>query len=57
MISGTNQDLGMSHAIELRRAHQANDRAAMQACGFKIKMNEAACIAELMNLYKDLELS
>ena len=35
---------------ELRRAHQANDRAVMQACGFDVKMTEAECVGELMNL-------
>lgn len=40
---------------ELRRAHQANDKAAMQAYGFWGKLNsESECVAELMKLYKEL---
>lgn len=38
---------------ELRKAHQNNDRAVMQAYGFDIKtMTESACVAELMKLYQ-----
>lgn len=41
--------------IELRKAHQANDRAVMQAYGFDIKaMSEADCVAKLMKMYQDL---
>lgn len=40
---------------ELRKAHQANDRAVMQAYGFDVKtMTESTCVAELMRLYKTL---
>lgn len=40
---------------ELRKAHQANDRAVMQAYGFSVKdMSEADCVAELMKLYQQL---
>lgn len=40
---------------ELRRAHQANDRAVMQAYGFDVKtMTESRCVAELMKMYKKL---
>ena len=40
---------------ELRRAHQNNDRAVMQAYGFDVKtMTEAGCVAELMKLYQKL---
>lgn len=40
---------------DLRKAHQANDRAVMQAYGFSIKdMSEADCVAELMKMYQDL---
>lgn len=40
---------------ELRKAHQANDRAVMAAYGFSVKdMTEAACVAELMKMYKEL---
>ncbi len=40
---------------ELRKAHQANDRAVMQAYGFwgKIK-TESECVAELMKMYQRL---
>lgn len=38
---------------ELRKAHQANDRAVMQAYGMPIKeTDEAACVAWLMRLYQ-----
>lgn len=38
---------------ELRKAHQQNDRAVMQAYGFDVKtMTESACVAELMKLYQ-----
>ena len=40
---------------ELRRAHQANDKAVMQAYGFWGKLNtESACVAELMKMYQKL---
>ena len=39
---------------ELRRAHQENDWAVMQAYGFDIKMSESECVAELFGLYKEL---
>ncbi len=40
---------------ELRKAHQANDRAVMQAYGFEVKtMTESTCVAELMKLYQKL---
>ena len=40
---------------ELRRAHQQNDRAVMQAYGFDVKtMTEATCVAELMRMYQKL---
>ena len=40
---------------ELRKAHQANDRAVMQAYGFSVKgMSEADCVAELMKMYQQL---
>ncbi|MBE6547819.1 MAG: methylase [Ruminococcaceae bacterium] len=40
---------------ELRRAHQANDRAVMQAYGFDIKTTtESSCVAELMKMYQEL---
>ncbi|MBD5101311.1 MAG: class I SAM-dependent DNA methyltransferase [Subdoligranulum sp.] len=40
---------------ELRKAHQANDRAVMAAYGFNVKtMTESTCVAELMKLYQVL---
>ena len=40
---------------ELRKAHQENDKAVMEAYGFNWKkMTESDCVAELMNLYKKL---
>jgi type I restriction-modification system DNA methylase subunit len=41
--------------VELRKAHQNNDRAVMQAYGFSIKdFTEADCVAALMEMYKKL---
>lgn len=42
--------------VELRRAHQENDRAVMQAYGFPVKkeFTESLCVAELFKLYQDL---
>lgn len=40
---------------ELRKAHQQNDRAVMQAYGFWGKLNtETECVAELMKMYQAL---
>ena len=40
---------------ELRKAHQANDKAVMQAYGFWGKLNtESACVAELMKMYSSI---
>lgn len=40
---------------ELRKAHQQNDKAVMQAYGFWGKLNtETACVAELMKMYQKL---
>ena len=40
---------------ELRRAHQQNDSAVMQAYGFPIKdFTESDCVAELLKMYKEL---
>ena len=40
---------------ELRKAHQANDKAVMQAYGFWGKLNtESACVAELMKMYQKI---
>lgn len=42
--------------VELRRAHQENDRAVMQAYGFPVKstFTESQCVAELFKLYKEM---
>ena len=41
--------------VELRRAHQQNDRAVMQAYGFPVKtMTESQCVAELFKMYQEL---
>ena len=41
--------------VELRRAHQDNDRAVMQAYGFDVKtMTESQCVVELFKLYQEL---
>ncbi len=40
---------------ELRKAHQQNDRAVMEAYGFSVKdMTESGCVAELMRMYQRL---
>ena len=43
---------------ELRKAHQANDKAVMQAYGFtkdtEAFTSESACVAELMKMYQKL---
>ena len=44
----------LSMPLDLRKAHQANDRAVMQAYGMPIKeTDEAACVAWLMKLYQE----
>ena len=41
--------------LELRKAHQDNDRAVMQAYGFSVRdMTESICVAELMRMYQSL---
>ena len=42
--------------VELRRAHQENDRAVMQAYGFPVKstFTESQCVAELFKMYQEL---
>ena len=43
---------------ELRKAHQLNDRAVMEAYGFWGKLNsEPECVAELMRMYRRLSKS
>ncbi|MDE7137014.1 MAG: methylase [Ruminococcus sp.] len=39
---------------ELRKAHQQNDLAVMNAYGFDKKITESECVAELMKLYQKL---
>ena len=40
---------------ELRKAHQQNDKAVMQAYGFDVKTTtEPSCVAELMKMYQKL---
>jgi len=39
---------------ELRKAHQENDKAVMQAYGFSTKMTESECVAELFKMYEAL---
>ena len=40
---------------ELRKAHQFNDRAVMEAYGFWGKLNsESECVAELMGMYREM---
>ncbi|MGN8766026.1 DNA methyltransferase [Blautia massiliensis (ex Liu et al. 2021)] len=40
--------------VELRKAHQENNKAVMAAYGFSTKMTESDCVAELMKLYQKL---
>ena len=40
---------------ELFKAHQANDRAVMQAYGFKPDMKESEIVAELFRMYEKLK--
>ena len=41
--------------VELRRAHEENDRAVMQAYGFPVRtMTESQCVAELFKMYQEL---
>ena len=40
---------------ELRKAHQQNDKAVLQAYGFDIRSTtESSCVAELMKMYQAL---
>lgn len=41
---------------DLRKAHQDNDRAVMQAYGFPVKSSftESLCVAELFKMYKEM---
>ena len=42
--------------VELRRAHQQNDRAVMEAYGFPVsnKFTESQCVADLFKMYQKL---
>ena len=40
--------------IELRKAHQENDKAVMSAYGFNIKMTESEIVTELFKMYEKL---
>ena len=41
--------------VELRKAHQQNDKAVMRAYGFDIRATtETSCVAELMRMYQKL---
>ena len=52
-LADLNDELTM--LVELRRAHQDNDRAVMQAYGFNVKtMTESQCVAELFKLYQEI---
>ena len=46
----------LSMPPELRKAHQANDRAVMEAYDFKVSKDftESICVAELFKLYQEL---
>ena len=41
--------------LALRKAHQQNDKAVMEAYGFSIKeTTESNCVAELMKMYQKI---
>jgi hypothetical protein len=40
--------------IELRRAHQANDKAVMKAYGLPTSTSESDIVAHLFKLYEEL---
>lgn len=40
--------------LDLRKAHQENDKAVMLAYGFNIKMTESECVAELFKMYEKI---
>lgn len=40
--------------VELRKAHQENDRAVMAAYGFKVGMTEPERVARLLEMYQEL---
>lgn len=43
-----------SMPLELRKAHQANDKELMNAYNFDLNMTEAEIVAKLMKLYQKL---
>ena len=42
--------------VELRRAHQANDRAVMEAYAFPLTMTESDIVARLLEMYEQLTI-
>lgn len=40
--------------IELRKAHEANDKAVMQAYGFEFSMSEEEVVSELFKIYQEM---
>ncbi len=40
--------------VDLRRAHQANDRAVMRAYGFPTSLSESDCVAALFEMYQQM---
>ena len=44
----------LTRPFELRKAHQANDRAVMEAYGFRKDMPEPEIVAELFKMYQEL---
>ena len=62
VTSGRRQNVSSNSAVmpvamppELRKAHQLNDKAVMQAYGFSIKdTTEESCVAELMKMYQQM---
>ncbi len=44
----------MIQRVTKSKAHEANDRAVMQAYGFNTKLAEAEIVAELFKLYERL---
>ncbi len=39
---------------DLRKAHEANDKAVMKAYGFPLKLTESEIVARLMEMYQKL---
>ena len=40
--------------IDLRKAHEANDRAVMAAYGFRKDMPESEIVIELLKMYEEI---